>query len=72
MLNCPKEFVYDCRLWIVFLKSPVVTCLQSVTLSIRAEKDVGNMDQAHEGMVWSLAWHPLGHILCSGSNDHSR
>ena len=38
----------------------------------RAEKDVGNMEMAHEGMVWSLAWHPLGHILCSGSNDHSR
>ncbi|XP_068754632.1 uncharacterized protein [Montipora capricornis] len=38
---------------------------------VGAEKDVGNMDQAHEGMVWSLAWHPLGHILCSGSNDHS-
>ena len=29
------------------------------------------MDNAHEGMVWSLAWHPLGHILCSGSNDHT-
>lgn len=27
---------------------------------------------AHEGMIWSLAWHPLGHILCSGSNDHTR
>ncbi|XP_070560840.1 pre-mRNA 3' end processing protein WDR33-like [Ptychodera flava] len=35
------------------------------------DKEVGGMEQAHEGMVWSLAWHPLGHILCSGSNDHS-
>lgn len=26
---------------------------------------------AHESSVWSLAWHPLGHILCSGSNDHT-
>eukprot|EP00899_Mesostigma_viride_P019218 jgi/Mesvir1/27298/Mv07130-RA.1 len=25
---------------------------------------------AHESSVWSLAFHPLGHILCSGSNDH--
>lgn len=26
----------------------------------------------HEtGSIWSLAWHPLGHILCSGSNDHT-
>lgn len=24
---------------------------------------------AHDGSVWSLAWHPVGHILASGSND---
>lgn len=24
---------------------------------------------AHESHVWSLDWHPLGHILASGSND---
>ncbi|CAH1239411.1 WDR5 [Branchiostoma lanceolatum] len=35
------------------------------------DKEVGGMENAHEGMIWSLAWHPLGHILCSGSNDHS-
>ncbi|EDV24170.1 uncharacterized protein TRIADDRAFT_26233 [Trichoplax adhaerens] len=35
------------------------------------DKEVGGIEQAHEGMIWSLAWHPLGHILCSGSNDHS-
>lgn len=28
------------------------------------------METAHESNVWSLKWHPLGHILCSGSNDH--
>ena len=27
--------------------------------------------QAHESAVWCLAWHPLGHLLASGSNDHS-
>ena len=27
--------------------------------------------QAHESAVWSLAWHPLGHLLASGSNDHA-
>lgn len=26
---------------------------------------------AHESIVWTLAWHPIGHILCSGSNDHT-
>ena len=26
---------------------------------------------AHESAVWSLDWHPQGHILCSGSNDRA-
>jgi polyadenylation factor subunit 2 len=25
---------------------------------------------AHDSAIWSLDWHPLGHILASGSNDH--
>ncbi|KAK4336841.1 hypothetical protein RND71_044164 [Anisodus tanguticus] len=29
------------------------------------------MEQAHDSVVWSLDWHPLGHILASGSNDHT-
>jgi polyadenylation factor subunit 2 len=24
---------------------------------------------AHEGTIWALDWHPVGHILASGSND---
>ena len=36
-----------------------------------AEKELGYMDDAHEGMVWDLSWHPLGHMLVSGSNDRS-
>ena len=27
--------------------------------------------QAHESIVWCLAWHPAGHILTTGSNDHT-
>ncbi|XP_023240322.1 pre-mRNA 3' end processing protein WDR33-like [Centruroides sculpturatus] len=38
---------------------------------VGADKEVGGMEQAHDSCVWSLAWHPLGHILCSGSNDHT-
>lgn len=38
---------------------------------VGADKEVGAMEQAHDSCVWSLAWHPLGHILCSGSNDHT-
>ena len=29
------------------------------------------MESAHEGFVWNLSWHPLGHLLCSGANDHT-
>jgi len=31
----------------------------------------GSIQNAHESSVWDMAWHPLGHILCSGSNDHT-
>ena len=36
-----------------------------------ADKELGSMEDAHEGMVWDLSWHPLGHMLVSGSNDRS-
>lgn len=29
------------------------------------------MEDAHESIVWDLSWHPLGHMLVSGSNDRS-
>ncbi|CAG8466612.1 5503_t:CDS:10 [Ambispora leptoticha] len=32
---------------------------------------VDSVEYAHENNVWSLDWHPLGHILVSGSNDHT-
>ncbi|ROT83000.1 WD repeat-containing protein 33 [Penaeus vannamei] len=35
------------------------------------DKEVGAIESAHDGIIWDLAWHPLGHILCSGSNDHT-
>ena len=38
----------------------------------RNDREIGGMESAHEGFIWSLSWHPLGHILCSGSNDHTR
>ncbi|KAJ1954778.1 WD repeat-containing protein 33 [Linderina pennispora] len=31
----------------------------------------GEITGAHESYIWSLAWHPMGHILASGSNDHT-
>ncbi|GAB2265225.1 hypothetical protein Dimus_000293 [Dionaea muscipula] len=29
------------------------------------------MPSAHDSAVWDLAWHPIGYLLCSGSNDHT-
>lgn len=39
--------------------------------NVGSDKEVGSIDAAHDSIVWTLAWHPLGHILCSGSNDHT-
>ncbi|KAL1920490.1 uncharacterized protein VTP21DRAFT_867 [Calcarisporiella thermophila] len=33
------------------------------------ETNVGCQENAHENNVWALDWHPLGHILVSGSSD---
>ncbi|CAJ0640839.1 7504_t:CDS:2 [Entrophospora sp. SA101] len=35
------------------------------------ESVVEIVEFAHDQNVWSLDWHPIGHILVSGSNDHS-
>ena len=32
---------------------------------------VASIEMAHESSVFALDWHPLGHILVSGSNDHT-
>jgi len=30
-----------------------------------------SLDEAHDSNVWCLAYHPLGHLLVSASNDHT-
>ncbi|PVU94222.1 hypothetical protein BB561_002723 [Smittium simulii] len=32
---------------------------------------VYTIQDAHESYVWSIDWHPVGHLLASGSNDHT-
>ncbi|KAL0784368.1 hypothetical protein Bca101_000613 [Brassica carinata] len=29
------------------------------------------ISNAHDNSVWDLAWHPIGYLLSSGSNDHT-
>lgn len=31
----------------------------------------GVLEAAHDAIVWSLDWHPVGHVLASGSNDNT-
>ncbi|KAM3360160.1 hypothetical protein P3S68_019872 [Capsicum galapagoense] len=44
---------------------------------IRAMKDLESfppqveITNAHETGVWDLSWHPIGYLLCSGSNDQT-
>lgn len=33
--------------------------------------EVGVIKQAHDHLIWCIDWHPLGHILTTGSNDHA-
>ena len=37
----------------------------------RTNSPFRSMENAHDGAIYSLDWHPLGHILVSGSHDHA-
>ncbi len=50
----------------------VYVCTHAYLCVCSNEREVGGMETAHEGPVWSLSWHPLGHMLASGSNDCTR
>ncbi|KAI9143687.1 WD40-repeat-containing domain protein [Paraphysoderma sedebokerense] len=32
---------------------------------------IAGIEQAHSANIWALDWHPLGHILATGSNDYA-
>jgi WD40 repeat protein len=51
-----------------FFSSSSFSVLTPLNRMPEPQAEIGN---AHESSVWDLAWHPLGHILCSGSNDHT-
>ncbi|RPB18489.1 WD40 repeat-like protein [Terfezia boudieri ATCC MYA-4762] len=42
------------------------SCLPSTTTVIHPAHSV---PYAHEFAIWSMEYHPMGHILCTGSND---
>ena len=39
--------------------------------NIFKDKEIGVIEGGHESIVWTLVWHPIGHILTTGSNDHT-
>lgn len=41
------------------------------TFSQPVSQPRATLSQAHDSNVWSLAFHPLGHLLVSASNDHT-
>ena len=43
--------------------------IYKLTLDSFLQEPVADIPHAHDSHVFSLAWHPLGHMLCSGSND---
>ena len=43
----------------------------STTFSQAVSTPRATLSQAHDSNVWSLAYHPFGHILVSASNDHT-
>lgn len=38
---------------------------------VNNDKETVMLEQAHDQAVWTLEWHPLGHILATGSNDNN-
>lgn len=50
----------------------VIISFHALCFGFRNDREIGGMESAHDSFIWSLSWHPLGHILCSGSNDHTR
>lgn len=35
------------------------------------EEALASIPQAHDAAVWDIQWHPVGHVVATGSNDHS-
>jgi polyadenylation factor subunit 2 len=44
---------------------------QTSEQSLITMQPTASVAYAHESAVWSLDWHPQGHLLCSGSNDRA-
>ncbi|KAJ1366759.1 hypothetical protein KIN20_027515 [Parelaphostrongylus tenuis] len=40
-------------------------------LAGRNEKEVAFLEHAHDQAVWAMKFHPMGHILATGSNDNN-
>jgi polyadenylation factor subunit 2 len=51
--------------------NPTQAANQTSETSMITMHPTASVQYAHDSAVWSLDWHPQGHILCSGSNDRA-
>jgi polyadenylation factor subunit 2 len=49
--------------------TPSLSANQTSSSAMLSMNPTATVAYAHDSAVWSLDWHPQGHILCSGSND---
>lgn len=69
MFTALCSLIYSKHYFLIQLSFHFVAVLVLMLL-FRTDEPHGEI-AAHESSVWTLAWHPVGHILCSGSNDHT-
>ncbi|RHZ17622.1 hypothetical protein DYB37_006163 [Aphanomyces astaci] len=39
--------------------------------NVGQESPIATIPHGHDNAVWDIQWHPAGHVVASGSNDHS-
>ncbi|KAI5120148.1 hypothetical protein M0805_003635 [Coniferiporia weirii] len=57
--------------WDVATAEPTPSAGAPPTLPALSGGPRATLAQAHDSNVWALAFHPLGHLLASASNDHT-
>ena len=59
--------------WLVDASSAAAATLSAGnnTMETLGCEPLERVPNAHDGAIWTIAWHPLGHVMCTGSNDNT-